>query len=231
MAATYIQALVVKHNKDVYLTPDLEVGVTMAIPTPGAGGAIDGDYWAVPISNYGVVTGFNFVPTTPTSTDAPTLQSFHVFRLINQTPLTDNVWWVVGTTTTDGDSPANAGYIQVAADAECCSEDPAALPTTVPALHPCQVACELDADGNYFFVLGLGTDVGTYTATGYLNGEALPTASGATGSALETSLNSLWTNVGSPNVAITWTVANERAIGVITDGDGADTLCGQVTSA
>lgn len=231
MAATFIPALVIKHNNSVFLTPDLQVGVTMAIPTPGSGAVIDGDYWAVPISDYGVVTGFNFEPTTPTDVDPPTLQSFHVFRLVNR--FGNDVWYVRGTTTTDGESPANAGYIQAAQDAECCAESPAALPTDVPQMLPCQVACEWNADGNYFFILPLPTDAGTYTASGYLNGEALGAASGANAAALLISLNSTWTNQGSPQIAITWTLANDNttAIGVITDGDGSDTLCGAVTSS
>lgn len=230
MSATFIPALVIKHNNSVFLTSDLAVGVTMAIPTPGAGGVIDGDYWAVPISDYGVVTGFNFEPTTPTDTDEPTLQSFHVFRLISR--LGNDVWYVRGTTTTDGESPANAGYIQAAQDAECCDETPATLPTDVPELYPCQTACEWNTDSNYFFVLSLPTDVGTYTANGYLNGEALPAATGATATALAVSLNSTWDGVGSPNVVITWTVANDTTIiGVITDGTGADVLCARVVSA
>ncbi len=229
MSATFIPALVIKHNNDVYLTPELVVGVTMSIPTPGAGGVIDGDYWAVPISNYGIVSGFNFVPTTPTSTDAPTPQSFHVFRLI--TRFGNDVWYARGSTTTDGDSPANAGYIQAAQDAECCDESPASLPTDVPGLYPCQVACELNADDNYFFVLGLDRDQGTYRANGYLNGETLAEASGATAAALQTSLNSLWTNQGSPNVVIVWTITDGKVIGVITAGSGSDVLCAEITSS
>lgn len=229
MAATFIPALVIKHNNDVYLTPDLEVGVTMAIPTPGSGAVIDGDYWAVPISNYGIVTGFNFVPTTPTDTDEPTPQSFHVFRLVNR--FGNDVWYVVGTTTYDGSSPALAGYIQAAADAECCDASPATLPTTVPDLFPCQVACEMNADGNYFFVLGLPTDIGTYTGNGYLNGETLPQITGATAAAIQTALNASWDGVGSPTVVITWTVTENVAIGVITSGSGADILCANIVSA
>jgi hypothetical protein len=229
MAATFIPALVIKHNNDVYLTPDLIVGVSMAIPTPGAGGVIDGDYWAVPISNYGIVTGFDFVPTTPTNTDAPTLQSFHVFRLT--TRFGNDIWYVVGTTTLDGESPAKDGYIQAAEDAECCAESPATLPTTVPALYPCQVACEWNADGNYFFVIGLPTDIGTYTGNGYLNGDALTQITGATPAALQTQLNTHWTATGSPAVTITWTVTNLIAVGVITNGTGEDVLCAKIKSA
>lgn len=229
MASTYISALVIKHNNDVYLTPDLEVGVTMSIPTPGAGGVIDGDYWAVPISNYGVVTGFSFVPTTPDNNTEPTLQSFHVFRLT--TRFGNDVWYVRGTTTFDGASPAEPGYIEASADAECCDATPRLLPTTVAGLYPCQVACEFGADGNYFFILGLPTDVGTYTGNGYLNGEALPQITGATAAAIETALNASWDGVGSPNVVITWTVTNGIAKGVITAGGGEDTLCAKITSA
>lgn len=229
MSATFIPALVIKHNNAVFLTEDLVVGVTMSIPTPGAGGVIDGDYWAVPISDYGIVTGFNFEPTTPTDTDPPTLQSFHVFRLISR--FGNDVWYVRGSTTTDGDSPANAGYIQAAQDAECCEADPATLPTDVPELVPCQTACEWNADNNYFFTIGLPTDIGTYTGNGYINGEALPEITGASAAAIETALNANWTNVGSPNVVITWTVTNNIAMGVITDGDGEDVLCAKIVSA
>lgn len=231
MAATFIPALVIKHNNDVYLTPDLVVGVTMSIPTPGAGGVIDGDYWAVPISNYGVVTGFNFVPTTPQDTDEPTLQSFHVFRLISR--FGNDVWYVRGTTTSMlNASPTQDGYIQAAQDAECCDESPRVLPTDVPALFPCQVACEWDTDENYFFILSLPTDVGTYTASGYLNGEVLTDATGATAAALVTSLNTNFNNQGSPQIVITWTLVNANTVkGVITDGSGEDILCARVVSA
>lgn len=230
MSATFIPALVIKHNNSVFLTPDLEVGVTMPIPTPGAGGVIDGDYWAVPISDYGVVTGFNFEPTTPNDTEPPTLQSFHVFRLISR--FGNDVWYVRGSTTTDGESPANDGYIQAAQDAECCSETPATLPTDVPLMQPCQTACEWDVDGNYFFIVALPTDGGTYTGNAYLNGEQLPEITGATAAALRTQMASQWTNQGSPQIAITWTVLNDNTIkGVITAGDGEDTICVNIVSA
>jgi hypothetical protein len=229
MSATFIPALVIKHNNSVFLTADLVAGVTMAIPTPGSGGVIDGDYWAVPISDYGIVSGINFEPTTPDSTDAPTLQSFHVFRLISR--LGNDVWYVRGSTTFDGESPANAGYIQASQDAECCDETPRTLPTDIPELVPCQTACEWNADNNYFFTIGLPTDAGTYTGNGYLNGEELPEITGATPAAIQTALNANWTNVGSPNVVITWTVTDLVAMGVITDGTGQDTLCAKIVSA
>lgn len=228
MAATFIPALVIKHNNDVYLTSDLVVGVTMAIPTPGAGGVIDGDYWAVPITNFGVVTGFNFVPTTPDDADEPTPQSFHVFRLISR--FGNDVWYVRGSTTFGEGSPPADGYIQVAQDAECCAEVQGTLPTTVPQLLPCQEACEWNAESNYFVVFSLPTDAGTYTGNGYLNGETLPEITGADAAAIQTALNANWTNVGSPNVVITWTVTNNVIMGVITDGTGSDVICAAFTT-
>jgi hypothetical protein len=237
MAATFIPALVVKHNNDVYLTEDLVIGVTMPIPTPGSGAVIDGDYWAVPITDNGIVTGFDFEPTTPTDTTPPTPQSFHVFRLVNR--FGNDVWYVVGTTTTDGDSPANDGYIQAAQDAECCDETPRTLPTDVPELFPCQTACQFDADGNYFFILGVPTlGAGeSYVANGYLDDETLSEASGASVTALVASLNSLWDNVGSPAIAITWTESDTGStglpviIGTITSGgDGTSDLCGKIST-
>lgn len=232
MSATFIPALVIKHNNDTYMTADLAVGQVMTIPTPGAGGVPDGDYWAVPISNYGVVSGFNYVPVTSDNDDtAPTLQSFRVFRLI--TRFGNDVWYVRGQTTAPGTgSPAYNGYIEASQDAECCDTTPRTLPQDVPELMPCQVACEWDTNENYFFILGAPPDkvTETYTARGYLNGEALPNAVGSTLAALRTQMASLWTNQGSPQIAITWTQSNGNFIGVITNGNGNDYLCAKITA-
>jgi hypothetical protein len=236
MAASFIPALVIKHNNDVFLTEDLVVGNTMSIPTPGSGAVPDGDYWAVPITDNGIVTGFDFEPTTPDSTEPPTPQSFHVFRLVNR--YGNDVWWVRGSTTTDGESPANDGYIQAAQDAECCEADPRTLPTDVPELFPCQTACQFDADGNYFFILGVPTlGVGeSFVGNGYLDDEVLPEVTGATVTALLVDMNTNWTNIGSPAVAVTWTQSDTGStglpiiIGTITDGDGTNDLCAKIVS-
>lgn len=225
MSATFIPALVIKHNNDVYLTPDLVVGVTMSIPTPGSGGVIDGDFWAVPINNYGIVSGFNFEPTTPNSTDAPSDQSFHVFRLISR--FGNDVWYVRGSSTSNDDasSPTNFGYIEASQDAECCSETPRALPTDIPDLAPCQEMCEWDADQSYFAVFQLPALTGTtpnFYAYGSFNGVPL-TALSSTGyaspGALVTALNTNWSSVG------TWAYTNGVLKVTQTDGPGTDVLC------
>lgn len=231
MAASFIPALIIKHNNDVYLTPDLVIGNYGTIPTIGAGVTIDGDYWAVPITDEGIVTNFNYVPTTPDNTDAPTPQSFHVFRITAR--LGNDSWYVRGTTTTViGSSPTEYGYIQASNDAECCAENPVALPTDVPVLAGCQLMCEFDADGNYFGMWGLPSLSGNlrYYPYGYFNGVLLPSLT-ATGYATPTALvnalngNGTWDNVG------VWSVTADGQLKVTqTDGPGTDEICVNVVT-
>lgn len=227
MAATFIPALVIKHNNEVFMNTDtLTAGVTMSIPTPGAGGVIDGDYWAEPITD-NVVSGFNFIPCAPTDTDAPTSQSFHVFRLISR--FGNDSWYVRGKTTgTDNGSPATYGYIQVAQDAECCSDTPRLLPTDTPFIAPCQTMCEFDADGKYFaiFALPILTSNYRYYPAATFNGVQLTagTSTGyATKSDLLTFLTTNWSSVG------TWAYADtDQTILKVTQtaGSGTDVICG-----
>lgn len=228
MAATFIPALVIKHNNDVYLNTDtLAVGTIMSIPTPGSGAVIDGDFWAKPI-NDNVVAGFDYIPCAPTDVVPPSAQSFHVFRLTNR--FGNDVWYVNGITTGAATgSPSSAGYIQAAADAECCSATPRSLSFVVPVLAPCQRMCEFDANNNYFGEFAFPTLTGNlrYYAYGYYNNVLLPagTATGyASKAALITFLNSgNWGAIG------TWTfdaATNANSLKVTqTGGSGANVLC------
>lgn len=225
MAATFVSALVIKHNGSVFMNTDnLSVGKIMPIPTPGAGAELGGDYWAVPI-NDNVVSGFNYIPAAPTDTVPPTPQSFHVFKLAS---MNGNETWVVRGTTTgvNADSPATYGYIQVAADAECCSATPRQLPTDVPVIAPCQTLCNWDADSKYFGKFGLPVLTGNlrYYPSGYYNG-ALLTGASSSGYTTKTNLlsflNGSWSAIG------TWTEdATGNGITVTQSaGDGTDTVC------
>lgn len=225
MASTFISALVIKHNNDVYLNTDtLTPGVIMDIPTPGAGGVIDGDFWAVPI-NDNVVSGFNFIPTSAANTDAPTSQSFHVFRLVSR--FGNDSWYVRGTTTAAvGGSPASCGYIQAAADAECCSDTPCSLPTDTPVIVACQQLCNWDADGKYFgeFALPVLSSNLRYYPYGYFNG-TLGTAASATGYATKQALLD-FLNAGTWGAIGTWTAGTGNSLKVtLAGGDGSDVLC------
>lgn len=228
MAATFIPAKVIKHNNDVYMNTDsLTAGTIMSIPTPGAGGVIDGDFWAVPI-NDDVVSGFDYIPTSADSTDAPTSQSFHVFRLVSR--FGNDSWYVRGTTTAaEGGSPASCGYIEAAQDAECCAASPCTLPLDIPVIAPCQVMCQWDSNSKYFAKFGLPvlTSNLRYFPYGYFNGTLLTAGSSsgyATKSTLLTFLNSgTWGAIG------TWSFdaasgANSLTV-TQTAGPGTDTIC------
>ena len=236
MSATYIPALVIKHNNDVFLNTAntfdaVVVGQTMSIPTPGAGGVVDGDYWAVPITDNNVVSGFDFIPddgVTVLSDTNP--QAFHVFRITNR--FGDDYYYCVGhsTAATSG-SPASCGYIQASEDAECCSATPCVLPdgSDLPVITPCQLMCNLDAaGGKYFAIFALPTLTSNYRyfPYGYFNNVALAAASAtgySTAASLLSFLNSNWSSVG------TWSFPDSPSDNILkvtqTSGSGTDTLC------
>lgn len=227
MAASFISALIIKHNNTLFLDENGVVGKTDIIPTPGAGGAPHGDYWAVPVKDYGVFTGFSFEPCTPDDSTPPTIDAFHVFLLINENGKGRDTWYVRGRTTYAGlGSPAEYGYIQVAADAECCDGTPSSLPTSIPLISPCQYMCEFDENSLYFAVWALPSLSGNlrYLAYGNFNNVALAslTSTGYTsGALLATAMTSAW----GATVGGTFTFANNTLRLEQTAGDGNDTIC------
>lgn len=191
MAASFISATIIKHNNTVYLDQDLVVyGSVQLIPTPGAGGRPDGDFWADPITDLGVVDGFNFIPVEE-GVAAPSAQAFEVFRLITSKAFgKPDYWYVLGT---------QDDYNTSAADAECCADDPEPMPDEVPPLAPSQDMCQYNnsTDQEYFAVFGvpsLGFGDRLY-AYGWFNGVALAELSGAgylTAALLASAMQSAW---------------------------------------
>lgn len=226
MSATFIPALVIKHNNEVFVNPStLVVGVIQAIPTPSDGVTIDGDYWAVPITD-NVVSGINYIPCAPTDVNAPTPQSFHVFRIVARKG--NDSWYVRGKTTgTDNGSPATNGYIEASADAECCSATPRVLPTDIPFIAPCQKLCQWNANSQYTAVIGLPTLTSNlrYYPAATFNGVQMTAATPlgySTPAALLTFMNSgTWASIG------TWTLDSTNSILTATQtaGPGTDVLC------
>ena len=222
MAVTFVDAIIVQHGNDVKLV-DGVFGEAGVVPTPSAGGLPDGDYWAVPVNN-GSVSGLTYNPTIPGSTDAPDIQAFHVFRLLNR--FSSDVWYVIGTT---------QEYTDAAHDAECCTESspPNLLPTGQITVAPCQQICA-DGDGVFTAILGLPTlaEGEAWFPFGFLNGVALTAASGAgyaSAGALETFLNANWLT---GNLAATWDVSadNKTLTNTLAAGDDndPDVLCAAV---
>lgn len=224
MAATFISALVIKHNNNVFISDTGVVGQTMSIPTPGAAGGVDiADYWAVPITDYGIFTGFNFEPATADDTTPPTIDSFHVFRLIGR--LGNDWYYIRGKTTST--TVSDYGYIQAAADAECCESPARSLPTSIPVINGCQLMCEWDSNGLYFALWGLPSLSGNlrYLAYGYFNNVALAALGVSTGytsgATLATAMNTAW----SATVGGTFAFANNVMKLTQTAGPGTDVIC------
>lgn len=225
----YTPALVIQKDTYILNNSNGTFGQIQLIPTPMSGGMVDGDYWATPVTDNGIVgTGFTYTPAQPGDVlaTAPDIQSFHVVRIIMQTNQSNisTTWWVVGN---------SSQYILSAADAEVGHASPPVLmPQTLAAFVPSQTLCLQDANGAYFAVLGAPTlGAGAYFVKGYLNGVALPAASPsgyATADLLLTFLNTAttgWAAVG------TWTKTadNLTFIATQTSGSGTDVLSAAIT--
>jgi hypothetical protein len=234
--AFYIPALVIQRNNTVFIATTgvtvqksggseilAGIGLSTEIPTAEDGGVPDGDYWAIPTADSGIVTSFTYLPynaNDPIGSIQPNPQAFKVCRIMN-TKASD-YWYIVGTV---------AQYIT--------ADGGAALPTTITTLvGPCQDLGVWDINNKYFVVLqlpALKLPNTTYFPYGYFNGVALPSGANAgyaTSAALLTFLNANWTNVGSPNSTITWTVSADglTLLGEENNGVGIDTFCGNVVA-
>lgn len=219
---SYITALVIQQDSNVFIDSATGVvGQTMLIPCPSSGGQVDSDYYAIPVTGFGIIgTGFKYLPTTPGDVSKPDAQAFHVVRIIKNDQST--CWYAVGNSTQ---------YIQASEDVECCTSPPLAMPTSasLPVFAGCETICNQNDAGLYFAVFAAPTpDTGTYSAKGYYNDVSLPTVTGATVAALVTALNSngSWSAIG------TWTNPSGATL-VVTQaaGDGTDVLCASFTVA
>jgi hypothetical protein len=237
--AFYIPALVVQKNDSVYIATTgvtvqksggteilAGVGLSTEVPTAEGGAVPDGDYWAIPTADSGIVSSFTWLPynaNDPIGSIQPNPMAFKCCRIMNT--LASDFWYIVGTV---------AQYIT--------ADGGAALPTTITTLvGPCQDLGVWDANNKYFVVLALpslsalSNTNSRYFPFGYFNGVALPAAANAgyaSSAALLTFLNASWTNVGSPNSTITWTVSADglTLLGEENNGVGIDKFCGNVVA-
>lgn len=187
MAATFIKGLVIKQDNTVFLDTDLvNYGQVQILPTPGAGGnPIDGNFWAIPIVDEGIVGGFRFEPKSDNT--APTPQSFEVFRLRTSEHLSNNkhYWYVRGNVDQ---------YVTAAAQAEN-GDNVTPLPLTVPPLSP-----EYDICGGAVVILDIPAGTGNLTSLGgyvttdgnYVTLPVLPAAGAATPADLAGQMTTAW---------------------------------------
>ena len=243
-----IPALVIQKNNTVFISASgisvqksggseltQGVGLSTEIPIPGAeGGVIDGDYWAVPVNDNNLVTGFLYIPYNagdPVGSIKPSAQAFAVCRIMNR--LASDYWWVIGTV---------AQYVTAAGGGT-------ALPTTVTTLMAgCQTMCQFDANGKYFAVFALPTLTANsrYFPVGYWNGVALPAATGTgyiTPATLLTFLNTAAVPVYTAGVitsytggwgisGVTWSLSvdNMTLTAEEAAGPGTDIICAYIYS-
>jgi hypothetical protein len=202
------------------------IGLLAPIPTPADGALLDGDYWATPVTDNGVITSWTYTPynlNDPAQNNPPNVQSFAVFRIWRGTvdAAIDRV--VVGT---------SAQYLTAAAGG-------AALPTTLGTgvyQVPCSLLCNQNANGQYYTTFALPVLAGNsrYFPYGFLNGVAFTggTSTGySTPAALLSFLNAVWTNVGTGSPTILWSLSVDNLTLTATEtapsslGAGNDTIC------
>ena len=215
----YISAISLQTNYQVFINGDYTVGLAITdLPTPASGAEIDGDYWAVPVTD-GVVSGFNYTATNAASATAPDPQAFHVVRISLKIGGGPTFWYIIGT---------SAEYSSDSGGADCCSlNSPPHLPSALPSVYPCQEMCIQDSNNNYIAILGSPTLGGgqEYHALGLYNGSALPTQSDATLAGLLTLLNTNWSVVG------TWTLSGTTFTATSAEGGsppGTGVLCAAI---
>lgn len=186
------------------------VGITMPIPTPDGGGSFEGDFWASPINEYGVVTGITFTPYNLNSAlpAKPHPYSVAACKVRVQGILTNgkpDYYFVLGTSAqwAAGSLPTNSSLVY--------------WPAVVWA-QPVVDANGIAVSGSFEFILGVPTLPTSPSTTlypvGYLNDVAL-TASTANGYAnittLLTFLNANWSTIGSPSITVTWTASTNNS--------------------
>jgi hypothetical protein len=194
--------------------------VLQLIPTPNSGGFVFADYWGVPV-NDGIVSSWQWIPTTPNSLVKPDPQAIHAVR-INSNSVPDT-WYAFGNSTE---------YNFASRDAECCTSPGLAMPTTIANIAPCQALCA-NSDGNQFGAFGLpAPDGGTYVINGVYNNIALPQLTGATAAALLAAIqgNATWAAIGTwaktaDNLTLTVTGA------AVADPQDPNILCVVITFA
>lgn len=229
MAASFVQATIIKHNNTLFLGDDLVVyGYVQLIPTPGSGGRVDGDYWAQPIVGEGVVDGINFIPYGPNTPTQPTPQSFRVFRLITSKAYGKaDYWYILGT---------QQDYVNASQDAECCDATPRVMPDDVPALAPEQLMCLYNnaIDQDYFAVFAVPSNFfgGRLHAYGWYNGVKLAGLSAA-GYATPALLNSAMQSAWGATVGGTFVLSADLKTITVTQtaGNGTNTIAVNIFAA
>lgn len=201
-----IPAYVVQLNDTIFIEGDQIIGRVLDIPCKNDF-IDDPNYWAVPVKDGGIFTTLNYLLVAQYP-NQPTYDSFPVFRVRDK--LSGYFWYAYGT----HDDFVNSC-------STCCGSGAILMPHTTDGyvinIAPCStVGSEwgyaVNAQGQLYMTWALPTLTGleTYYPYGAYNNVAFPSASPSgytTPEALLTYLNTEWTNFGSPNVTVTWSLS------------------------
>lgn len=223
-------ALVLESNGKTFfrgnnvLTAGDEIGLSAQVPTPDGGGNPEGDFWATPVNDQGIVTGINFSPYNPLSSlpAKPKPYSLPACKIRRQGGInsSEDYWFVLGTSAqwAAGTLPTQSSLVF--------------WPASQQASQKTNASTGIPISGSWKFVLGLPTLDGSphqhLFPKGWYNGTALTAAAGAgyaNVAALLVFLNANWTTMGSPSITVSWALnTNGTAIiGTFTDNE-ADQL-------
>ena len=227
IATLLIPCYVVQKNMQIFLTDDNIVGQILKVPCRNVIIA-DVAMWAVPVKDAQIFTTLYYTPVLDNGqkpVPQPTYDSFMVLRI--QDKLSDDIWWVYVTTAQDF----------VNACSTCCGNSAILMPLTsggqVIQIAPCDGLCLQNAAGQYYTNWGIPYLPYGYTYFPYGSFNNVPlTAAPAHGfptlTGLMNFLNSTWSNTGSPNANITWTLSPDNLTLIATEtgyGTGSDNLC------
>lgn len=221
-----IPAYVVQMNNTIFIQGDQIIGRVLDIPCKNDF-IDDPNYWAVPVKDGGIFTTLNYLLVAQFP-NQPTYDSFPVFRVRDK--LSGFNWWAYGT----HDNFVNSC-------STCCGDGAILMPHTTDGfvinIAPCDTLGDVNgfaqnAAGKYYSTTALPVLTGTetYYPYGSYNNVAFPSAAAhgyATPALLLTFLNTNWTNVGSPNVTIVWSLSadNLTLTATTTGALAGDSIC------
>lgn len=221
IANIVIPCFVIQQNNEQFILTQGVVGLVRNVDCRNV--FIDDDlYWASPIKDEGIFSGWQYRIAVGENAAQPTFDSFYVQRIRDK--ISGYTWWVYVTSKDDFKNSCNT----------CCGDSEIPMPGVnggfAPVIAPCQLLCDMiDVNGDLYALFGIPSlPAGSeFYATGSYNNEALPSSSSsfATVAELLAYINSNWTNVGSPNVTFVWTASVDELTLTATGGISGDSLC------
>lgn len=226
ISTVLIPAYVVQKNNTIFITDLAITGQVLKVPCRNVH-IDDVLFWATPVKDAQIFTTLYYQPIVDpqgNSVVKPTYDSFLVQRVRDKQ--SRDTWWIY----------VNSPEDFVSSCSTCCGAGAIPMPGslggfTIP-IAPCDTPCTKNAAGKYYTQWALPTRVGSqnFFPYGSFNNVPFTAASGSgysTPAALLAFLNAVWSNTGSPNAGIIWSLSvdNITLTATFNNGTGLDTLC------